>query len=176
MTAISLIRFCLVVSLGCLLLGVAACGDDCEDVDCLNGGTCVEGSCECPEDFVGEQCEFSSARRFVGNYLVDYDCQRSGPEHRVIVSVSPDDNAQLIFTDLGDLDCGSETVAVIGTLAGNTLTIEEQTFCADLIPNGYTFSGTGEVGGNSITLNFSIFTNVDDSPRTLACQATLEKE
>ncbi|MFN0204594.1 MAG: calcium-binding EGF-like domain-containing protein [Bacteroidia bacterium] len=31
--------------------------NSCNKVDCQNGGTCVEGSCQCPEGFSGASCE-----------------------------------------------------------------------------------------------------------------------
>ncbi|MEM9548403.1 MAG: hypothetical protein AAGA77_20635 [Bacteroidota bacterium] len=35
-----------------------SCADDpCKDINCLNGGLCIEGSCDCPEGFVGAFCE-----------------------------------------------------------------------------------------------------------------------
>lgn len=34
-----------------------SCKDECKDVNCLNGGICDEGICDCPVGFVGENCE-----------------------------------------------------------------------------------------------------------------------
>lgn len=34
--------------------------ESCDDVNCLNGGICFEGDCECPEGFSGPNCEISS--------------------------------------------------------------------------------------------------------------------
>lgn len=31
--------------------------DPCEGVSCYNGGTCVDGACDCPPDFTGPNCE-----------------------------------------------------------------------------------------------------------------------
>ena len=45
----------------CLALGVVSspsCSllDPCSDVNCLNGGTCVSGDCDCPVGFTGADC------------------------------------------------------------------------------------------------------------------------
>jgi hypothetical protein len=34
-----------------------ACTDKCKDVTCVNGGTCEDGTCKCPEGFSGTKCE-----------------------------------------------------------------------------------------------------------------------
>jgi hypothetical protein len=40
-----------------LLLLLAGCSDPCDEVNCLNGGTCADGTCVCPEGFTGVSCE-----------------------------------------------------------------------------------------------------------------------
>ena len=41
----------------CTVLSTTSCTDECEDIVCENGGTCVDGACECPEGFIGDFCE-----------------------------------------------------------------------------------------------------------------------
>lgn len=38
-----------------------ACIDPCKDIECLNDGNCVEGTCVCPDGFQGEFCEIALA-------------------------------------------------------------------------------------------------------------------
>lgn len=42
-----------------LVLLLFACGDEdpYETVECLNGGVCLEGICDCPENYSGVNCE-----------------------------------------------------------------------------------------------------------------------
>lgn len=51
----------LIVLAGTLLFLSPACEivflEDCETLDCLNGGVCVDGTCDCPEGFSGPRCE-----------------------------------------------------------------------------------------------------------------------
>lgn len=40
------------------VLSLASCKKDpCDDITCLNGGACIDGSCNCPEGYSGAQCE-----------------------------------------------------------------------------------------------------------------------
>ena len=39
------------------LLLTVGCNDACEDINCLNDGVCIDGTCECPEGFSGVKCE-----------------------------------------------------------------------------------------------------------------------
>ncbi|GAB5538994.1 MAG: hypothetical protein Salg2KO_10970 [Salibacteraceae bacterium] len=55
-----------------LSISLVSC-DDCRDVTCLNGGTCVEGICECPIGFSGATCELEDKC-----LSEDVDCQNGG--------------------------------------------------------------------------------------------------
>jgi hypothetical protein len=47
-------RFALLI-LTVLLVGCTK--EDCDSINCLNGGICNEGICECPEGYTGSRCE-----------------------------------------------------------------------------------------------------------------------
>lgn len=38
-------------------IGFNACNDPCNDIECNNGGTCVDGNCDCPENYSGKFCD-----------------------------------------------------------------------------------------------------------------------
>jgi hypothetical protein len=38
-------------------IGIAGCSEPCDDVNCLNGGACNDGTCVCPDGFSGEFCQ-----------------------------------------------------------------------------------------------------------------------
>lgn len=42
-----------------LALVLSSCTDPCESVACLNGGECSEGTCVCPADYWGDNCEMT---------------------------------------------------------------------------------------------------------------------
>ncbi len=49
-------NFFLLISVG-LMLTMASCNSDsCENSLCLNGGVCVDGTCDCPDRFMGPDC------------------------------------------------------------------------------------------------------------------------
>lgn len=45
----------LLLVIGLMVLILQSCR--CDDVNCLNGGVCNNGECDCPIGFVGESCE-----------------------------------------------------------------------------------------------------------------------
>lgn len=46
-----------VALIGAMTFGLSSCTDECKDVVCDNGGTCVEGVCDCPENYYGDNCD-----------------------------------------------------------------------------------------------------------------------
>ncbi len=47
------ILFCFVL----IMISVQSCNDPCDDINCGPNGTCVDGTCECDEGFLGTNCE-----------------------------------------------------------------------------------------------------------------------
>lgn len=43
--------------------------DKCKGVTCLNGGTCVDGVCDCIDGYEGEKCEILSREKYLGTYV-----------------------------------------------------------------------------------------------------------
>jgi len=45
------------LSLISILLLCISCSAPCEQIKCFNDGICIDGKCECPDNFIGENCE-----------------------------------------------------------------------------------------------------------------------
>lgn len=59
---------------------MTSCQDPCNDVECLNGGTCIEGDCECAEGFTGPNCgtlidPCADVECFNGGTCMDGNCE-----------------------------------------------------------------------------------------------------
>lgn len=52
-------------------IGIAGCSEKCDDVNCLNGGACNDGTCVCPDGFRGEFCQTVDP-------CADITCQNGG--------------------------------------------------------------------------------------------------
>ena len=53
--------------LAMMSLMVSCKGKPCKDVECLNGGVCIESTCKCPDGFSGDRCEIEDpVNKFIG--------------------------------------------------------------------------------------------------------------
>ncbi len=170
------------VNFSCLLLltsiyFIGCKADPCKDIECQNGGTCVEGICECPEDFEGISCEYASITAFLGTYDASYTgCFAVGPDHQVAIAEGAGAVPTIHLIGLGDYECpGSNEVRVEAVVAQGGLEIPVQTICTDISFSGYTFSGQGAKQGDTLTVTFQVSYEVDGATRTDNCTATLIK-
>ncbi len=53
---------------------LSGCGDKCNDVDCQNGGTCIDGTCSCPDGYTGSDCQTVTRDLYLGTYNVTESC------------------------------------------------------------------------------------------------------
>ena len=150
--------------------------DPCEGVTCLNGGTCAEGlgTCQCQSGYEGDSCEVFVLQSFLGVYQVTYQgCFTTSPNHSVAIDQA-NTNSQIKIYDLGDFECPGGRIEVLADVEGTNVTIPSQTIdCNGEI--AYTFSGTGSLSNNILTLNFQVNYDADGIEHVDNCTATLEK-
>lgn len=48
--------------------------DSCVDLNCQNGGTCVDDHCKCPTGFEGPECRTFSNQKFIGMWVGTSKC------------------------------------------------------------------------------------------------------
>lgn len=82
--------------------------DECAGVECLNGGTCLDGTCQCPNGFEGDNCEVKWLAKYIGQWDVTEEVQvstdpnRVGNEitYRVAISADNGKNTQFVINGL----------------------------------------------------------------------------
>ncbi|MCX8111596.1 MAG: hypothetical protein N3E49_00140 [Bacteroidia bacterium] len=90
----------------------------CEGVECLNGGSCRGGRCQCPAGFGGSRCEQKWSDGWVGSYTVDDRCAIVGliPQYEATISPSPIYPDVIYFEGFGDVRCEGQRLRVEGRL------------------------------------------------------------
>ena len=134
---------------------ITSCKDDpCDDVDCLNGGTCFDGNCSCPDGYEGVNCGTIMADKFEGSWKYNESCGGATVvDFTVVISESAPD--KITFNGFAGFECGGSNILVSATVDGREITVDGgQTFCsAGLIID----SGTGTINesGNAINLTYT---------------------
>ena len=109
----------------------------CENVICLNGGTCQDGYCYCPQGFEGVKCETRWSDKFVGNYLADDDCDTSTVgNYNAVINADPDYAYKLRLYNVG-LKCSGSIINAIINPEKTSFAIPMQLTCGDIYLSGY---------------------------------------
>jgi len=160
-----------------LFLFLFSCNkDNCKEVECQNLGTCLDGSCRCPDGYGGANCEFYLLQRFIGNYDATYDCNSATKTITVEANVA--DKSKLSILNLGDYACDN-LYRLEATVTGDSIFILPQTVCSSTgLPSGYSFLGKGKISGDSL-LNIRFQVSYDAgmaNPQIDFCQAVFLKQ
>ena len=161
-----------------LTLTISACETDpCKDVECGVTGTCLEGDCICDVGYELDgsgQCSVRSADKFVSAFNATEDCSTLG--YVVTVTASNVQADKIILTNLGNYDCPSGDLPVEATVNGSEVTLLAGPYCPTTGFTGYTFSGSGTVSGDVLTISYVVTYTVAGTLFTDTCVATLNRQ
>lgn len=142
---------------------LASCKKDkCKDKTCQNGGACVDGTCNCAAGYTGENCETEVRAKFRSTYNVNESCPSGNYTYQITISNSSAGVDRLLISNFGGYG-----VTVSATASGNSLTIATQQVTA---PDGTaTFSGSGQLSGNILTISYNVSGDVNPESCTMNC-------
>jgi len=129
-----------------LVMFINACtSDPCKDVTCLNGGTCVSGTCNCTDGYEGTDCSTEWRAKFEGTFLL-----------------SGTDNAGYTYSNLTTTVASSSTgvlkmiITVAGTYTFTVTLTSSTTFTIDaLTSGGFSYTGQGDINGTTLSLTIN---------------------
>ncbi|MCF8258343.1 MAG: hypothetical protein K9J06_12380 [Flavobacteriales bacterium] len=176
-------------------IGIAGCSDPCDDVTCLNGGACNDGTCVCPTGFTGEFCQTvvvppnpcENVNCGSNGECVDGTCVcDEGYEGANCGTVSRD---KFLGTYSVSESCTNGTDAYTMTIAASSTSVQQvtvtnlydapQTVVATVsgnsitigsqTVNGITYTGTGSINsaGNTLTMTYQLSDGINSDSCTL---------
>ncbi|MEZ4739540.1 MAG: hypothetical protein R2818_09360 [Flavobacteriales bacterium] len=117
--------------------------DPCDNVTCLNGSTCSNGSCACAAGYEGSTCGTEVRAKFIGAYNGTLSCPGQNGTVNLTITNSAAGITSIVFGD------GVDTW--VGTVSGSSVTIANQT-----LNGGTTISGSGQLSGLLLSLNLNL--------------------
>lgn len=149
-----ILSFLATAALGTTLFFASCKEDKCKDVTCNNGGTCIDGSCECATGYEGTKCETAANLKWAGNPYAVVSCQ-TPPNYNTSITASSD-VSKIIITNIANLNLiNSNTTTVVATVSQSSVTITRQT-PTGLV--GLQVEGTGTRSSNGvITMSYTVY-------------------
>lgn len=140
-------QFALICLISCTVFLNTGCKKDpCKDVVCQNGGTCNEGDCDCTSGYEGAKCETEVRAKFLGSYNVNENCNSGNYTYSSSITPSANSVDAIVIGNLGNFN---PQLNVRATVSGNNLNINDT-------QGGVSFSGSGNISGNTLTIIYTI--------------------
>lgn len=141
----------------------------CENVYCLNGGSCLDGRCICPDGYEGESCEIKWNERFIGDYHAYDDCYTgAGDFYNSQISAVVTSPDMIRLTNVGTV-CASATLNAVVSPEKTSFQIPPQNTCGDIW-----VSGSGNLNNNSLSIALQARDSVNHS--STHCSMVLDKQ
>jgi hypothetical protein len=149
-----ILSFLATAALGTTLFFASCKEDKCKNVTCNNGGTCIDGSCECSTGYEGTKCETESRTKFVGTYAVS-ESKNGGTAYAygALISSGTGGINSLRISNISNNFFAASYINA--TVDNSKLTITSQ----DPDSDGYTISGSTSSSSdyyNSTTKSFKV--------------------
>lgn len=156
MKSIRNIAFSALLTIGAFTaITYTACNkDECKDVVCENGGTCVNGTCECPIGYEGANCEKLTRDNFVGKWSGSDVCGLGTYNVELTIDKSGTNSLNALVTNPG----GFGTPIVI---TGEVTATNKLSFTNASVGNGKTLTGSMTFSGNSMTFQYTVTGTID---------------
>lgn len=123
--------------------------DECKDVVCKNGGTCVSGKCSCATGYEGTNCETVSRTKMVGSWSGSDACTSGTYSIALTVAASSSSDVTALVNNAGGF---GSTIQISGTVtASNTLSFTNQS-----VGGGRTLTGTMTFNGNAMNFKYTV--------------------
>lgn len=178
----------------------SSCRDKCKDVVCLNGGTCADGDCICPEPWGGADCSINTDPCHDVNCLNGGSCTNGAcvcPHGYEGVDCGTSSVTKFVGIYSGKEQCSTgsyeytvqmapSATNITNLLIDNlyesnmviTATLDQGSTMSFSIPdttlNSITIQGTGSINstGTTVTINYT----VNNGMQTDICVATLTRQ
>ena len=120
--------------------------DKCKDVVCKNGGTCLEGTCDCVAGYYGSFCDSAYSTKLVGAYTCNETCPgvTVGANWSSAVSVSSTTATNVVVTNFGNSGVSATLSVLDGTVTVNPFTV-----------GAFNVTGSGTYSGNVISISYT---------------------
>ena len=141
-----MIRYFSYLLLLVLIVPLQSC-DKCRNLDCQNGGECVDGRCECPDGYQGETCQQQERDKFIADFEGQEMCLYTNNPPLVSIA-SGTEVTEITITGLYRY-----TTAVRAIVDDATFIIPHQDFGAS------TIHGSGSLSSTTLTINYAITGN-----------------
>jgi len=134
------------------------CGEPCQDISCQNNGTCLDGICNCPDGFEGDNCEINlnqKLKRFSqsGLLIAEYEYNSENKlSKRTTYDTDSNISNESVFTIRGD------TIIETIFLHGLNSTYENKYFqesALNFVKNSYFIGENATNFSSKITYKFN---------------------
>ncbi len=143
----------------------------CETVTCLNGGTCVDGYCHCPEGYEGLKCETRWNEKFTGTFILSDECY-TGTDIYYEANIAPNTQTanRMVLSNVG-VFCGGSSFEAIINPEKTSFYIPLQNTCGDLYLSGY-----GNMSTNMKYINLFLTSRDSANHTSTHCSIIMNKK